>query len=278
MSGKLYICATPIGNLSDITLRAIDVLNEVDLIAAEDTRHTMKLLNHFEIKKPVTSYYEHNKVFKGEKLIEDLLSGKNIALVSDAGTPLISDPGDFLLRDCIKNGIEVISVPGACAAICALTSSGISSKRFYFYGFLPAKANEKKKELSKLSAFEETMVFYEAPHKIKSTLSLMKEIFGDRNITIHREMTKKFEEILRMSVNEAVTYYEENEPKGEFVIIVEGASEINEENNEFSDMTVKEHVDFYISSGLDKKEAIRKCATDRNVPKRDIYNIYVNED
>ena len=263
--------------MSDITLRALEVLNSVDLIAAEDTRHTMKLLNRFDIKKPVTSYYEHNKVFKGEKLISELLSGKNIALVSDAGTPLISDPGDFLLRDCITNNIEVISVPGPCAGICALTSSGISSKRFYFYGFLSAKKNEKKSELEGLKCFTETIVFYEAPHKIKSTLDAMYEVLGDRYITIHREMTKKFEEILRMNISDAIKHFEENEPKGEFVIVVEGAKETSFESP-LNDMTVKEHVDYYINSGIDKKEAIKKCAEDRDVPKREIYNIYIKEE
>lgn len=274
MSGKLYICATPIGNLSDITLRALEVLESVDLIAAEDTRHTMKLLNRFEIKKPVTSYYEHNKVFKGEKLISDLLEGKNIALVSDAGTPLISDPGDFLLRDCIENNIEIISVPGPCAAICALTTSGISSKRFYFYGFLPAKKSERTEELKKLKNFTDTMVFYEAPHKIKATLSAMNEVFGERKITIHREMTKKFEEVLRFTIPEAVNHYEENDPKGEYVIIVEGGAEETKEDDVFSSMTICEQVDYYIEQGMNKKEAIKKCADERNLPKRDVYNTY----
>ena len=277
MSGKLYICATPIGNLSDITLRALETLKSVDIIAAEDTRHTIKLLNHFDIKKPITSYYEHNKVFKTEKLINELLSGKNIALVSDAGTPLISDPGDFLIRDCIENGIEVVSVPGACAAICALTTSGISSKRFYFYGFLSAKKNEKINELKSVAQFKETIVFYEAPHKIKSTLEIMLDVFGNRNVTIHREMTKKFEETLRVTLKEAVEHYNNTEPKGEYVIIVEGASE-EETISEFASMSVKEHVDFLIESGLDKKDAIKKCAEERNVPKREVYNIYIKEE
>jgi len=276
MSGKLYICATPIGNLSDITLRALEVLESVDIIAAEDTRHTMKLLNRYEIKKPVTSYYEHNKVMKGEKLIADLLDGKNIALVSDAGTPLISDPGDFLLRDCIENNIEVESIPGPCAAICALTSSGLSSKRFYFHGFLPAKKNERAAELESLAEFTETMVFYEAPHKIKATLKAMCEIFGNRKITIHREMTKKFEEVLRMTLSEACEYYENNEPKGEYVLIVEGG-EKKETEAEFSSMSVMEHVQYYIDNGMDKKEAIKKCAQERNVPKREVYNLIVSE-
>ncbi len=276
MPGKLYICATPIGNLADITLRALETLKSVDIIAAEDTRHTVKLLNHFDIKKPITSYYEHNKVFKGEKLISELLSGKNIALVSDAGTPLISDPGDFLIRDCIKNNIEIISVPGACAAICAITTSGLCSKRFYFYGFLSAKKSEKLNELKAVADFKETLVFYEAPHKIRVTLELMQEAFGNRNITIHREMTKKFEETLRMTLNEAVAYYNDTEPKGEYVIIVEGCSESIE--NKYADMSIKEHVELLIESGLDKKEAIKRCAEERNVPKREVYNVYNRED
>ena len=276
MPGKLYICATPIGNLSDITLRALETLKSVDIIAAEDTRHTVKLLNHFDIKKPLIAFHKFNEKKEVEYLIKELLSGKNIALVSDAGTPLISDPGDFLIRDCIKNNIEIISVPGACAAICALTTSGLISKRFYFYGFLSAKKSEKLNELKSVADFNETLVFYEAPHKIRVTLELMLDTFGNRNITIHREMTKKFEETLRMTLKEAVSYYNETESKGEYVIIVEGCPE--SEENEYADMSIKEHVDYLIKSGLDKKEAIKKCAEERNVPKREIYNVYNREE
>lgn len=272
MSGKLYICATPIGNLSDITLRTLDTLREVDVIAAEDTRRTMKLLNAFDIKKPVTSYYEHNKAFKSDKLIELLLEGKNLALVSDAGTPLISDPGDMLVSKCIENGIEVESLPGPCAAICAMTLSGLDSRRFWFYGFLPAAKNERLRELERISGFTDTMIFYEAPHKLNATLGAMLEVFGNRKITIHRELTKKFEENLRMTIEEANRFFEENEPRGEFVIIVEGADE-EKIKPSYDDISIEEHVEMLIKDGLDKKQAIKKCAELRNLPKREVYNI-----
>ena len=272
MQGKLYICATPIGNLSDITLRVLDTLKNVDIIAAEDTRHTLKLLNHFEIKKPLVSYYEHNKMYKGAKIIEALKSGKNIALVSDAGTPVISDPGEQLVKECIENNIEIESLPGACAAVTAVTLCGLDSKRFIFHGFLPHKKQEKLKELEKLKDFTYTLVFYEAPHKLKTTLECMLEIFGDRKITLLRELTKKFEQAVRTTVSEAITYFNENEPVGEFVVVVSGAEE--KEEKKYLNLSVKEHVDMYISEGMDKKDAIKKCAIDRNVPKRDIYNEY----
>jgi len=276
MSGKLYICATPIGNLSDITIRTLDVLKEVDIIAAEDTRRTMKLLNAYEIKKPVTSYYEHNKAFKSDKLISLLEEGKNLALVSDAGTPLISDPGDMLVSKCIERGIEVESLPGPCAAICAMTLSGLDSRRFYFYGFLPAAKNEKRKELEKLSAFTDTIIFYEAPHKLKATLSAMLDTMGNRRITIHRELTKKFEENIRVTLEEANAIYEENEPRGEYVLILEGADEELSKTS-YDDIPIEEHVLSLIEEGLDKKQAIKKCAELRNIPKREVYNIINRE-
>ena len=276
MSGKLYICATPIGNLSDITIRTLDVLNEVDIIAAEDTRRTMKLLNAYEIKKPVTSYYEHNKAFKSDKLISLLEEGKNLALVSDAGTPLISDPGDMLVSKCIERGIEVESLPGPCAAICAMTLSGLDSRRFYFYGFLPAAKNEKRKELEKLSAFTDTIIFYEAPHKLKATLSAMLDTMGNRRITIHRELTKKFEENIRVTLEEANAIYEENEPRGEYVLILEGADEELSKTS-YDDIPIEEHVLSLIEEGFDKKQAIKKCAELRNIPKREVYNIINRE-
>lgn len=276
MSGKLYICATPIGNLSDITIRTLDVLNKVDIIAAEDTRRTMKLLNAYEIKKPVTSYYEHNKAFKSDKLISLLEEGKNLALVSDAGTPLISDPGDMLVSKCIERGIEVESLPGPCAAICAMTLSGLDSRRFYFYGFLPAAKNEKRKELEKLSAFTDTIIFYEAPHKLKATLSAMLDTMGNRRITIHRELTKKFEENIRVTLEESNAIYEENEPRGEYVLILEGADEELSKTS-YDDIPIEEHVLSLIEEGLDKKQAIKKCAELRNIPKREVYNIINRE-
>lgn len=272
MQGKLYICATPIGNLSDITLRVLDTLKNVDIIAAEDTRHTLKLLNHFEIKKPLVSYYEHNKMYKGTKIIEALKSGKNIALVSDAGTPVISDPGEQLVKECIENNIEVESLPGPCAAVTAITLCGLDSKRFIFHGFLPPKKQEKIKELAKLKDFTYTIVFYEAPHKLMATLDCMLEVFGDRKIAILRELTKKFEEAVRTTISEAIGYFNENEPVGEFVLVVSGAEEIKE--NKYAELSVKQHVELYIKDGMDKKDAIKQCALDRNVPKREIYNEY----
>jgi len=273
MCGKLYICATPIGNLSDITLRALDTLKNVDIIAAEDTRHTLKLLNHFEIKKPLISYYEHNKMYKGAKIIQALKSGKNIALVSDAGTPVISDPGEQLVKECIENNIEIESLPGACAAVTAITLCGLDTKRFIFHGFLPHKKQDKTKELIGLKDFTYTLVFYEAPHKLRATLDCMLEVFGDRSIAILKELTKKYEQILRLNISDAVRYFEENEPVGEFVLVVSGAEEKEEEM--YTDLSIKDHVDLYIKEGMDKKDAIKKCALDRNIPKRDVYNEYI---
>lgn len=272
MQGKLYICATPIGNLGDITLRVLDTLKSVDVIAAEDTRHTLKLLNHFEIKKPLISYYEHNKMYRGSKIIEMLKNGKNVALVSDAGTPVISDPGEQLIKECIENNIEIESLPGACAAVTAVTLCGLDTKRFFFYGFLPHKKQDKVKELEKIKDFIYTLVFYEAPHKLKDTLKCMLEVFGNREISLSRELTKKYEQTLRVNLNEAIDYFNENEPVGEFVIVVSGAEEIEEEK--YTHLSVKDHVDMYIKEGMDKKEAIKQCAIDKNVPKREIYNEY----
>ena len=275
MCGKLYICATPIGNLSDITLRVLETLKSVDIVAAEDTRHTLKLLNHFDIKKPLVSYYEHNKQYKGTKIINELKNGKNVALVSDAGTPIISDPGELLVKECIENGIEIESLPGPCAAVTAMTLCGLDTKRFLFYGFLSHKKQDKIKELKEIVNIPYTIVFYEAPHKLVSTLEAFKEVFGNRKITILREMTKKFEEVLRLTVDEALEYYNEKEPKGEFVITVSGAEKT--EDNSFSDMSIEEHVEYYINMGLDKKDAIKKCAEDRDVPKRDVYNLIMKK-
>lgn len=270
MSGKLYICATPIGNLKDITLRTLEVLEYVDIVAAEDTRHTLKLLNHFNIKKPLVSYYEHNKQYKGMKIIEEIKQGKNVALVSDAGTPVISDPGEQLVKECVENNIEIESLPGACAAITAVTLCALDTKKFIFEGFLPPKVQDKKRQLESIKNYPYTMIFYEAPHKLNSTLMCMEEVLGNRNIAIMRELTKKFEQVLRFKIKDAISYFDENEPKGEFVIVVEGGSE--EKENELNEMSVEEHVNFYINQGIDKKEAIKKCALDRNVPKREIYN------
>lgn len=271
-AGTLYVVATPIGNLKDITLRALEVLESVDLIAAEDTRHTLKLLNHFSIKKPLTSYYEHNKQYKGAQIIAQLLEGKHVALVSDAGTPVISDPGELLIQECVENDIPIVTVPGACAAVSALTLSALHTRRFVFYGFLSAKAKERTEELEQLKYEEKTLIFYEAPHKLKQTLKDMRNIFGNRRISVCREMTKKYEQVLRFTLEEAISYFEEEEPKGEFVLVVSGSEEKKAEDfNPFAEMSVREQVHFYMQSGMEKKDAIKKCALERDVPKRDVY-------
>ena len=278
MYGKLYICATPIGNLKDITLRVLETLKEVDLIAAEDTRHTLKLLNHFDIKKPLISYFEHNKQYKGTVIISELKSGKNVALVSDAGTPVISDPGEQLVKECIENGIGIESLPGPCAAVTAITLCGLDSKRFMFYGFLSHKKQDKIKELEEIKNIKYTLVFYEAPHKLVSTLECINEVFGNRDIAILRELTKIHNEALRMSVTDAISYYNEKEPKGEYVLCVSGAEDIVEETDLFSSMSLDEHIDYYVERGFNKKEAIKKCAEDRNLPKREVYNLVMKKE
>ncbi len=269
--GILYVVATPIGNLKDITLRALEILETVDLIAAEDTRNTLKLLNHFHIKKPLTSYFEHNKQYKGSKIIEELLAGKTVALVSDAGTPVISDPGEQLIKECAENGIRVETVPGACAAISALTLSALDTGRFVFYGFLSAKSKERTEELESLKYEDKTLIFYEAPHKLKQTLKDMLQVFGDRDISVCRELTKKYEQVLRFTLSEAVCYFDQNEPKGEFVLVVAGSKEKNVDTNPLLEMSIREHVMFYVQSGMEKKEAMKQCAKDRGLSKRDVY-------
>ncbi len=280
MSGTLYLCATPIGNLSDVTLRLLEVLKSVDLVACEDTRQTLKLLNHFEIHKPLTSYHEHNKMEKGEYIISLLKEGKNIALVSDAGTPAISDPGEDLVKLCIENDILVTSLPGPVAGINALILSGLPTKRFSFEGFLSVNKRHRKEHLENVKQDTRTLIFYEAPHKLKTTLSDMSLVFGsERKIALVRELTKLHEEVLRFTLSDAVSYFEENNPRGEYVIIVDGAKEETvSEDSWFENLTVSEHIDKYINDGIDKKEAIKLCAKDRNMPKRDVYNIYHKED
>lgn len=276
MAGKLYLCATPIGNLGDVSARCLEVFNTVDLIAAEDTRRTLQLLNHFEITKPLTSYHEHNKKEKGGYIISLLKDGKNVALVSDAGTPAISDPGEDLVRLCIENEIEVTSIPGPVAGINALILSGLPTHRFAFEGFLSVNKRHRKEHLESVKNDTHTLIFYEAPHKLKNTISDMQKAFGgDRKIALVRELTKIHEEVRRCTLDEAAAYYEENNPRGEYVIVVEGASEAAEETeNEWDIMTVREHVDKYIAEGMSSKDAIKKAAADRDVPKRDIYNEY----
>ena len=277
MNGKLYLCATPIGNLGDITYRCVETLKMVDLIAAEDTRRTLGLINHLGIEKPLTSYFEHNKKEKGEYLISEMKSGKNIALVSDAGTPAISDPGEDLVRMCAEEGIVVVPIPGAVAGINALISSALPTQRFTFEGFLTVNKRGRSEHLSSLEDETRTMLFYEAPHKLLSTLRDMRTHFGNRKIALCRELTKIHEEILRTTLDDAIKMYEENPPRGEFVLVIEGksAEDIEKEAREgWENMSVSEHVEMYIRQGVDEKEALKKVAKDRGVSKRDIYNEY----
>lgn len=277
MNGKLYLCATPIGNLGDITYRCVETLGSVDLIAAEDTRRTLGLLNHLNIEKPLTSYFEHNKKEKGEFLINEMKNGKNIALVSDAGTPAISDPGEDLVRLCAENGIDVVPVPGAVAGINALISSGFPTQRFTFEGFLTVNKRGRTEHLKALENEERTMIFYEAPHKLMSTLRDMYAVFGDRRICLAREITKIHEEFYRTTLGEAIARYEENPPRGEFVLVIEGkkAEDIEAEKQaEWAEMSVSEHVEMYIKNGMNEKDALKAVAKDRGVSKRDIYSEY----
>ncbi len=279
MAGVLYLCATPIGNLQDMTPRVVETLKEVDLIAAEDTRNSIKLLNHFEIKTPMTSYHEFNKVEKALYLVEQLLMGKNIALITDAGTPAISDPGEILVRECQKANITVTSLPGACALITALTLSGLNTRRFCMEGFLPSDKKEKKDILEELKQESRTMILYEAPHRLIKTLAELYEVLGDREIALCRELTKKFETVFKTTLKEAIAYYEENEPRGEYVLVIEGKSreeKKQEKIDEWEKLSIEEHMAFYENQGIDHKEAIKKVAKDRGVGKRDIYQYLIN--
>lgn len=280
MSGKLYLCATPIGNLGDVSARCLEALSSADLIAAEDTRRTLQLLNHFGITKPLTSYHEHNKREKGGYIISLLKDGKNVALVSDAGTPAISDPGEDMVKLCIENGIEVTSVPGPVAAVNALILSGLNASRFAFEGFLSVNKRHRREHLESIKNDTRTLIFYEAPHKLKNTIADMQASFGgDRRIALARELTKIHEEVMRCTLDEAAAYYEENAPRGEYVIVVEGAAaEKSETENEWNSISVKEHVEKYIGEGLTVKDAVKAAAADRNVPKREVYNEYHKED
>ncbi len=276
MSGTLYLCATPIGNLGDISTRFIKTFESVELIAAEDTRQTIKLLNHLGITKPLTSYHEHNKKEKGEYIVSLLKDGKDVALVSDAGTPAISDPGEDLVKLCIENDINVTSIPGPVAGINALILSGLPTRRFAFEGFLSVNKRHRKEHLQGVKNDTHTLIFYEAPHKLKTTLSDMLEILGDRKIAIVRELTKIHEEVIRTTLKKAQTLYEEKSPRGEYVLIIEGVNtkDIEEEAPWWEEMTVIEHVDFYIEKGKTSKEAIKQTADDRGAPKREVYNQY----
>ena len=280
MAGTLYLCATPIGNLEDMTFRCIRVLKEVDLIAAEDTRNSIKLLNHFEIKKPMTSYHEYNKIEKGKKLVERLLCGENIALITDAGTPAISDPGEELVRMCREAGVTVTAVPGAAACITGLTISGLPTRRFAFEAFLPADKKEQQAILEEMKREMRTMVLYEAPHRLVRTLEALFQALGNRRISVCRELTKKHETVFSSDMEEAVRYYKDHEPKGECVIIIEGKSREEvcaKEREAWEEMSVEDHMNFYLGEGMEKKEAMKKVAKDRGVSKRDIYKALLTE-
>ena len=274
MSGKLYLCATPIGNLEDITLRVLRTLKEVDLIAAEDTRHSIKLLNHYEIKTPMTSYHEHNKIEKAHYLVDQLLSGKSIALVTDAGTPAISDPGEELVRQCYAAGIEVTSLPGPAACITALTLSGLSSRRFAFEAFLTPDKKERQRILKELKAETRTIIIYEAPHHLIKTIEELKDVLGERQVTLCRELTKKHEEAWQTTFSEALVYYKNEAPRGEYVLVIEGRSKEDlqkEQQQNWQKMSIVEHVAYYEEQGWEHKEAMKLAAKDRGVSKREIY-------
>lgn len=274
MPGQLYLCATPIGNLEDMTYRVVRTLQEVDLIAAEDTRNSIKLLNHFEIKTPMTSYHEFNKYDKARTLVGKLQEGQNIALITDAGTPGISDPGEELVRQCQEAGIPVTSLPGACACVTALTLSGLSTRRFCFEAFLPSEKKERNLILESLLTETRTIILYEAPHRLVRTLEELLEKLGNRRATICRELTKKHETVFQTTLEEAAAFYSENEPKGECVLVVEGVSfqALEEESRkQWETMEIPEHVEFYMNQGMDKKAAMKQAAADRGISKRDIY-------
>ena len=279
MAGKLYLCATPIGNLEDITLRVLRTLKEADLIAAEDTRNSIKLLNHFDIRVPMTSYHEFNKIEKAYQLLQKLQEGKNIALITDAGTPGISDPGEELVRICCEAGIEVNALPGAAACVTALTVSALSTRRFAFEALLPRDKKKRGNILQELKNETRTIVIYEAPHHLLHTLEELYQVLGNRKISVCRELTKKHEEILRMSLEEAVDYYKVQEARGEFVLVVEGKSydDIEEENRQkWTTMDLQEHMNLYESKGISRKEAMKQVAKDRGISKRDVYHQLLN--
>lgn len=280
MNGKLYLCATPIGNLEDITFRVLRILKEVDIIAAEDTRHSIKLLNHFEIQTPMTSYHEYNKIDKARHLVSMMQEGKNIAIITDAGTPGISDPGEELVRQCYEAGIEVSSVPGPAACITALTMSGLQTRRFSFEAFLPSDKKERQQVLEELKNESRTMIIYEAPHHLLQTLKELKETLGDRKMTLCRELTKKFEETQQSLISNLISKYEYEAPRGEYVLVIEGKSfkeKITEKQEDWKILSVSEHMKYYTDQGIEKKEAMKKVAKDRGVSKRDIYKECIDD-
>lgn len=280
MLGRLFLCATPIGNLEDITFRVVRTLKEVDLIAAEDTRNSIKLLNHFEIKTPMTSYHEFNKIEKAEYLVAQMKQGMNIALITDAGTPGISDPGEELVKMCYRDGIEVTSLPGAAACINALAISGLSTRRFCFEAFLPTDKKKRAVILESLVNETRTIIIYEAPHHLIKTLEQLYQTLGDRRISLCRELTKKYETVHRSTISEAIAYFTVNEPRGEFVLVIEGKDFedlAKEAKQEWDKISVDEHLQIYLDQGMTKKEAIKKVAIDRGVSKRDIYQLTIEK-
>ncbi|MBD5444385.1 MAG: 16S rRNA (cytidine(1402)-2'-O)-methyltransferase [Lachnospiraceae bacterium] len=280
MAGILYLCATPIGNLGDITQRVLETLESVDIIAAEDTRNSIKLLNHFGITTSMTSYHEYNKVEKADYLIGQLVQGKNVALITDAGTPAISDPGEVLVQKCQEAGITVTSLPGAAACITALTLSGLSTRRFCFEGFLPSDKKEKAQVLSELCGESRTIILYEAPHHLVRTLNELNDTLGNRKITICRELTKKFETIVPTTIEEALAFYDTQEPRGEYVLVIEGKShkeKKEEEIRSWEQLSIEEHMAYYTGGGMDNKDAMKQVAKDRGVSKRDIYQYLLNK-
>ena len=274
MSGTLYLCATPIGNLEDMTYRAVRVLSEVDLIAAEDTRNSIKLLNHFQIKTPMTSYHEHNRREKGIKLVEQLREGISIALITDAGMPAISDPGEDLVRQCHEEGIAVTALPGASACVTALALSGLPTKRFSFEGFLPNDNKKNRQLLEELKNETRTIILYESPHRLKQTIKVLEEYLGNRKITICRELTKRYETILQSTLQEAALRYKEEVPRGEFVLIIEGKAQeeiLEEVKQKWESMSIEEHMQYYEDEGMQKKDAMKAVAKDRGIRKNEVY-------
>ena len=281
MAGTLYLCATPIGNLKDMSPRVIETLQEVDLIAAEDTRNSIKLLNHFDIHTPMTSYHEYNKVEKAYVLVEKMKQGQNIALITDAGTPAISDPGEVLVKICHEEGITVTSLPGPAALIVALTLSGLATRRFCFEGFLPTDKKQRKMILEDLTTESRTIIMYEAPHHLKGTLKDLMDALGDRKITLCRELTKKFETILPTTIAQALQMYETEDPRGEYVLVMEGKSlqeQLEEKQAQNRELSIEEHMERFTSQGIDRKEAMKLVAKERGVSKRDIYQYLLDNE
>lgn len=281
MAGTLYLCATPIGNLEDMTFRAVRTLKEADLIAAEDTRNSIKLLNHFEIRTPMTSYHEYNKIEKGRKLTDLLLEGKNIALITDAGTPGISDPGEELVKMCHEAGVTVTAVPGAAACVTALTISGLPTRRFAFEAFLPSDKKERRDVLEELKDETRTIVLYEAPHRLVKTLEELRETLGDRQVSVCRELTKKHETVYQSTLGAACTYYQSHEPRGECVLVIQAKSreELRRQSQrKWAEMSLEEHMAYYTDQGVDRKEAMKKVAKDRGVSKREVYQALLREE